>query len=68
MLVLMVLIIVVLYPHLNTDTMLNSQFAGQQLSDIDLPVIIEELNRVCVKWYDIGMMLQVKLNRLDAIK
>ena len=48
--------------------MLNSQFAGQQLSDIDLPVVIEELNKVCVKWYDIGMMLRMKLNRLDAIK
>ena len=67
-LVLVVLIVVVLYPHFNTDTMLHSQFAGQQLGDIDLPVIMEELNTACVKWYDIGMMLRVKLNRLDAIK
>ena len=29
---------------------------------------MEELNTACVKWYDIGMMLRVKLNRLDAIK
>ena len=50
------------------STLLHSQFAGQQLSDIDLPVVMEELNTACVKWYDIGMMLRVKLNRLDAIK
>ena len=54
--------------NLNTDTKLHSQLAGQQLSDIDLPMVMEELNKVCVKWYDIGMMLRVKLNRLDAIK
>ena len=48
--------------------MLQSQLAGQQLSDNELPVIIEELNKACVKWYDIGMMLRVKFNRLDAIK
>ena len=48
--------------------MLPSQLAGQQLSDIDLPVVMEELNKVCVKWYDIGMMLRVRLDRLDAIK
>ena len=55
-------------PSQHTDTMLHSQLAGQQLSDNDLPVIMEELNKACVKWYNIGMMLQVSLDRLDAIK
>ena len=49
--------------------MLHSRLAGQQLlSDNDLPVVMAELNKVGVKWYNIGMMLRVKLNRLDSIK
>ena len=55
-------------PSQHTDTMLHSQLAGQQLSDNDLPVVMEELNKACVKWYDIGMMLRVSLDRLDTIK
>ena len=46
----------------------HSQLAGQQLNVNDLPVIMEELNKVCVKWYNIGMMLQVEIDKLDAIK
>ena len=48
--------------------MLHSQLAVQQLSDKDLPVVMEELNRACVKWYNIGMMLRVSLDRLDTIQ
>ena len=48
--------------------MLHSQLAVQQLSDKDLPVVMEELNKACVKWYNIGMMLRVSLDRLDVIK
>ena len=51
--------------HLNT--LIQCQLAGQQLSD-DLPVVMEELNKACVKWYNIGMMLRVSLDRLDTIK
>ena len=66
---LVVLIVVVLCcPSQHTDTMLHSQLAGQQLSDNDLPVVMEELNKACVKWYNIGMMLRVSLDRLDVIK
>ena len=50
------------------DKMLTSQLTGQQLSDNDLPVVMEALNVACVKWYNIGMMLRLKFNRLDAIK
>ena len=42
--------------------------AGQQLSVNDLPVVMEELNKACVKWYNIGMMLPVEIGRLDSIK
>ena len=50
------------------DKMLTSQLTGQQLSDNDLPVVMEALNVACVKWYNIGMMLRLKFDRLDAIK
>ena len=64
-----VLIVVVLCcPFQHTDTMLHSQLAVQQLSDKDLPVVIEELNKACVKWYNIGMMLRMSLDRLNVIK
>ena len=55
-------------PSQHTDTMLHSKLAVQQLSDKDLPVVMEELNKACVQWYNIGMMLRVSLDRLDAIK
>ena len=61
-------IVVLCCPSQHTDTMLYSQLAGQQLSDNNLPVVMEELNKACVKWYNIGMMLRVSLDRLDTIK
>ena len=52
----------------HTYTMLHSQPTGQQLSVNDLPVVMEQLNKACVKWYNIGMMLQVEIDKLDSIK
>ena len=46
----------------------HCQLAGQQLSVNDLSVVMEELNDVCVKWYDIGLQLHVSVGTLDAIK
>ena len=48
--------------------MSHSQPAGQQLCVNDLCVIMEELNKACVKWYNIGMQLGVEIDRMDAIK
>ena len=45
-----------------------SQFAGQQLSVDDLPVVMEELNDIRAKWYDIGLQLRMSVGTLDAIK
>ena len=46
-----------------------SQPPGQQLSiDDDLAVLLEELDSVCAKWYNIGMKLGVRVCRLDAIR
>ena len=48
--------------------MSHSQPAGQQLSVNDLGVVLEALNKACVKWYNIGMQLGVEIDRLDVIK
>ena len=29
---------------------------------------MDELNKACAKWYNIGMMLPVEIGRLDSIK
>ena len=46
----------------------HSQPAGQQLSVNDLGVVLEALNKACVKWYNIGIKLGVEIDRLDVIK
>ena len=48
--------------------MSHSQPAGQQLSVYDLGMVMDELNKACIKWYNIGMQLGVEIYRLDAIK
>ena len=48
--------------------MSRSQSAGQQFSVNDLPVVMEELNEIRVKWYDIGLQLRMSVGTLDAIK
>ena len=45
-----------------------SQFAVQQLSVDDLPVVMEELNDIRAKWYDIGLQLRISVGTLNAIK
>ena len=45
-----------------------SQPPGQQLSIDDLAALLEELDSVCAKWYNIGMKLGVRVGRLDAIR
>ena len=52
----------------HTDMMDHSPPAGQQLNVNDLHVLMEELNKACVKSYNIGMLLGVEIYRLDAIK
>ena len=53
----------------HTDIMSHSQPVGQQLTvDDDLRVVMEELNNVSSKWYDVGMYLGVSVGRLDVIK
>ena len=48
--------------------MSHSQFAGQQLSVNDLPVVMEELSDIRAKWYDIGLQLRLRVGTLDAIR
>ena len=48
--------------------MFHCQLAGQQLSINDLSVVMEELNDVRAKWYNIGLQLHVSVGTLDAIK
>ena len=48
--------------------MSHSQPVGQQLTVDDLRVLMEELNNVSSKWYDVGMYLGVSVGRLDVIK
>ena len=43
-------------------------YIGQQLGINDLPDVMEELNIICAKWYDVGMQLRVSVDTLDAIK
>ena len=45
-----------------------SQLAGQQLSENDLCVLMEELNNISVKWNNIGLQLGVSVGALNAIK
>ena len=54
--------------HSQPDTILYNQPAGQQLSVNDLHTVMEELNNVRAKWYDIGVQLRVNIGTLDAIK
>ena len=49
-------------------TMSHSQFAGQQLSVNDLPVVMEELSDIRANWYNIGLQLRLRVGTLDAIK
>ena len=46
----------------------HCQLAGQQLSINDLLVVMEELNDVRAKWYNIGLQLRMSVGTLDAIK
>ena len=48
--------------------MSHSQPAGQQLSVNDLGVVMEELNNVSAKWYNIGLQLGVSVGTLKTIK
>ena len=48
--------------------MSRSQSAGERLSVNDLPVVMEELNDIRAKWYDIGLQLRMSVGTLDAIK
>ena len=48
--------------------MSHSQPAGQLLSVNDLGVVMEELNNVSAKWYNIGLQLGVRVGTLDAIE
>ena len=48
--------------------MSRSQSAGQQLGVNDLHVVMEELNNIRAKWYDIGLQLRVSVGTLDATK
>ena len=52
----------------DTDMISQYHYAGQQLSVDDLRVIMEELNSVSAKWYDIGLQLGVSVGRLEIIK
>ena len=53
---------------ITTDVMSHSQPAVQQLSVNDLGVVMEELNNVSAKWYNIGLQLEVIVGTLDAIE
>ena len=48
--------------------MSHSQSADQQLSVDDLLVVMEELNNIRAKWYNIGLQLRMSVGTLDAIK
>ena len=54
--------------HYHTDMMSHNQPAGQQLSVNDLHTVMEELNGVRAKWYDIGVQLEMSVGTLKAIK
>ena len=45
----------------------HSQLAGQQLSEKDLLNIMEELDDVRAKWYNIGLGLGLSVGTLDAL-
>ena len=46
----------------------TSPLAGQQLSENDLCVLVEELNNISAKWNNLGLQLGVSNGALDAIK
>ena len=46
----------------------HSQLAGQQLSEKDLLNVMEELDDVRAKWYNIGLGLGLSVFTLDGIK
>ena len=48
--------------------MSHSQPAGQQLIVNDLHVVLEELNDVRAKWFNIGVQLGVSVGTLKAIE
>ena len=48
--------------------MITSQSAGQQLSENDLRVLLEELNNISAKWNNLGLQLGVSVGTLNAIK
>ena len=50
------------------DGMSSSQPAGQHLCVDDLHVVMEELNGVIAKWYNIGVQLGVSVGTLKAIE
>ena len=54
--------------HHQPDMMSHNQPAGQQLSVDDLHIVMEELNDVRAKWYDIGVQLRVNIGTLKAIE
>ena len=58
---------VVLTPWKSFDK-ITSQLAGQQLSENDLRMLMEELSNISVKWNDIGLQLGVSIGTLNAIK
>ena len=47
---------------------LHFHYIGQQLDVNDLLNVMEELNIIRAKWYDVGMQLRVSVDTLDAIK
>ena len=48
--------------------MITSQLVGQPLTENDLYVLMEELNNIRSKWYEIGLQLEVSVGTLNAIK
>ena len=54
--------------HYHTDMMSHNQPAGQQFSVDDLRVVMEEMNNVRAKLYNIGVQLGVNIGTLKAIK
>ena len=45
-----------------------SQLTGQQLSENDLGVLVEELNNINTKWNNLGLQLGVSVGTMNSIK
>ena len=58
----------IVYELHHIDVMSHSQSTGQQLTVDDLHALMEELNDVRAKWYNIGVQLGVSVGTLDAIE